>query len=350
LDHAHTDSLISLDGSLMNTDVTADGLHSESDLFLRNGAAFNGEVTLTGARIDNDVNMTDANFDGTLNNESLQIGGDLRMRKASYNEVDLAGAKIKGQIDMTGASFDDTLDARSLGVGGDLLMSADQNKARFKGVDLSGANILGRLDMQGATFGGMLTANNLQVSGYLSLAHATCTDEVTMTAAHLGSTLDLRGATLASLDLSDTTVVAALQLGGNDNSVFWKRKNAEPATLSLSDAHVGTLEDAMDAWMEKNPEQENILLHLNGFTFDHLAESGSQLSNREGKGMAWWASWAQHDPQYSPTPYTQLANVFTAMGDRDAANEIRYLGREAGREAACTQNKWSFACLLHWTL
>jgi hypothetical protein len=32
LDHAHTDSLISLDGSLMNDDVIADGLHSESGL------------------------------------------------------------------------------------------------------------------------------------------------------------------------------------------------------------------------------------------------------------------------------------------------------------------------------
>jgi hypothetical protein len=68
------------------------------------------------------------------------------------------------------------------------------------------------------------------------------------------------------------------------------------------------------------------------------------LRNRDGKGIGWWNDWARLDPDYSPTPYTQLANVFTATGDRDAANEIRYHGREREREEACKQRKWG-ACL-----
>jgi hypothetical protein len=40
LSHARTDSAIVLDGSLIAGAVAADGLHAESDLFLRNGAAF----------------------------------------------------------------------------------------------------------------------------------------------------------------------------------------------------------------------------------------------------------------------------------------------------------------------
>jgi hypothetical protein len=34
------------------------------------------------------------------------------------------------------------------------------------------------------------------------------------------------------------------------------------------------------------------------------------------------------DPNYSPASYAQLATAFTNSGDPDAANKIRYLGRE----------------------
>jgi hypothetical protein len=41
---------------------------------------------------------------------------------------------------------------------------------------------------------------------------------------------------------------------------------------------------------------------------------------------SWWAGWAQRDLAYSPGPYIQLAKVFTAAGDRSAADQIRYAG------------------------
>jgi hypothetical protein len=51
------------------------------------------------------------------------------------------------------------------------------------------------------------------------------------------------------------------------------------------------------------------------------------------RGMDWWdKDWARHDTNYSPAPYAQLATALTSAGDRDAANEIRYLGRVRERE------------------
>jgi hypothetical protein len=80
--------------------------------------------------------------------------------------------------------------------------------------------------------------------------------------------------------------------------------------------------DAKDAW----PAQGQ--LHIDGFSFNHLGgfegETGQKM--REG-GMGWWDNWARLDPIYSPAPYAQLAAALTSAGDRDAANEIRYLGR-----------------------
>jgi hypothetical protein len=56
--------------------------------------------------------------------------------------------------------------------------------------------------------------------------------------------------------------------------------------------------------------------------------------------MEWWDNWARLDPEYSPAPYTQLAAAFTKLGDRDAASEIRYLGREREREEAWKKREW----------
>jgi hypothetical protein len=82
-----------------------------------------------------------------------------------------------------------------------------------------------------------------------------------------------------------------------------------------------------DAWPAKGQ------LHLDGFTFNHLGgfagETGPEMRAR---GMDWWDNWARLDTSYSPSPYTQLAAALTSEGDRDAANEIRYLGRERERE------------------
>ena len=75
-------------------------------------------------------------------------------------------------------------------------------------------------------------------------------------------------------------------------------------------------------------------LHLDGFSFNHLGgfegETGPEMRAR---GMDWWDNWARLDPDYSPAPYAQLAAALTNAGDRDAANEIRYLGRERERES-----------------
>jgi hypothetical protein len=380
LRHARTDKLIVVDGSLINGAFAADGLHAESDLFLR-GAAFENYVSLNGAKIDGIVDMTGASFDGTLKAALLQVGGSLFMasdaqNKASFKDVSVTGAKIDGDVDMTGASFDGTLNAGSLQVGGSLFMSSDaqnkasfkdvvllgakitrqidmrgasfdgklnadklqvgssllmysegENKASFKGVDLRSAKVAGQVAMAGASFGGTLVADFLQAGGSLYMDDANCAQAVDMAFAHVGGNLDLRGATLANLDLSGASIAGDFALGGAYKSAVWTGENGEPGTLNLHNAHTGNLMDAKDAWPAKGQ------LHLDGFTFNHLGgfagETGPQMRDR---GMQWWDNWARLDPDYNPAPYQQLAAAFTSAGDRDAANEIRYLGRVRERE------------------
>jgi hypothetical protein len=146
--------------------------------------------------------------------------------------------------------------------------------------------------------------------------------QVAMVFAHVGGNLDLRGATLPELDLSGASITGDLRLGGPYESPPWKGEDGEPGALTLRNTHIGNLMDAKDAWPAKGH------LHLDGFTFNHLGgfegETGTEMRAR---GMDWWDNWARRDTKYSPAPYAQLAAALTSLGDRDAANEIRYLGR-----------------------
>jgi hypothetical protein len=244
---------------------------------------------------------------------------------------------------MVGASFEGTLNAETLQAG-DLYMRSDgQNKASFKDVNLGGAKITGSIDMTGAFFGGTLDAESLQAGSDLSMDDVYCVNETDMIFAHVGGNLDLRGATLPGLDLSGASIAGDLQLGGRGSTV-WTRQDGEPGALTLRNTHIGNLMDAKGAWPAKGH------LHLDGFTFNHLGgfegETGPEMRAR---GMDWWDNWARRDPNYSPAPYQQLAAALTSAGDRDAANEIRYLGRERG-ETVCKESWLRGSCLLQTVL
>ena len=113
-----------------------------------------------------------------------------------------------------------------------------------------------------------------------------------------------------------------MDLGAPGKPAIWKGKIRKPGALTLRNTHIGNLMDAKDAW----PAQGH--LHLDGFNFNHLGGfAGDTGPEMRARGMDWWDNWARLDPDYSPAPYAQLAAALTSAGDRDAANEIRYLGR-----------------------
>ncbi len=320
--------------------LLADSLQVGEMLIMRSEGQYKSsfkEVSLRGAKITGQVNMIGASFDGLLFADSLQVGEMLIMRsedqyKSSFKEVNLRGAKITGQVDMRGASFDGLFFADSLQVGEMLLMRSDgQYKSSFKEVSLREAKVSGPADMSRASFEGMLVADSLHVDGNLFLRDAHASADVDLIFAHVGGNIDLLGADLTSLHLSGASIGGDFVVGKSQQPSAW-------TLLNLRNAHVGYLTDARDAW----PEQGRLV--LDGFGFDHLGafkdDSTTQTRNLD---MEWWDRWAKRDPDYSPAPYTQLAAALKSSGDNDAANEIRFLGRERAREAVC-QRGMSFDC------
>jgi uncharacterized protein YjbI with pentapeptide repeats len=291
------------------------------------------DVDLSNAKISGQISLVGASFSGTLVADFLQVGGSLLMysddqNTASFKDVVLSNAKITGQISLVGASFSGTLGAGSLQASDLIMRSDNQNKASFKDVDLHGGKIAGQIDMTGASFGGALNAEGLDVGSSLLMRGANYAQKVDMVFAHIGGNLDLRGSTLAGLDLSGASVSGDLRLHRPYKSPPRKGNDRELGDLNLRNARTGSLVDEKDAWPARGH------LHLEGFNFNHLGGFGGETGQEmRARGMEWWdKNWARLDPDYSPAPYTQLAAVFTNMGDRDAANEIRYRSRVRERE------------------
>jgi hypothetical protein len=378
LNRAKIDGLVNMVGASFDGNLNADELQVGGALFMRsndqNKASFKN-VVLRRANVHGNVDMIGASFDGKLVADNLHVGGDLYMRsddqnEARFKDVDLTGAEIKGQIDMHGASFG-KFDAEFLHALGSLVMrSADQNEASCRDANLNGAKIKRQIDvtrasctgslnadllqtvaslvmrsagqntasvtlngakitgdtvMVGANFEGKLDAEVLQVGGNMFICDAHYAQTVDMVFAHIVGNLDLSGATVADLNLSSASITGDLLLSRSGRDIVWKGENWEPGTLTLRNTHIGNLADAYDAWPTPGH------LHLDGFAFNHLG--GFEGDMGEKRQMDWWDNkWARLDLDYSPAPYAQLAAALMSTGDRDAANEIRYLGRVRERE------------------
>ena len=333
---------LDMSGASFEGKLNADSLEVGGDLLLRSSAdnrtSFK-EVNLNGAKIKGQLDMSGASFDGALNAQTLRVDGNLFMQSDAqhspdFKDVGLFGAKVAGNVSMVGASFDGTLTAALLQVDGNLFMgSLPGHKSSFKAVILKGAKVAGDIYMQGASFDGPLNAASSQVGGDLLMFDADYAAKVDMFFAHVGRNLDLRRAGLGDLDLSGASIAAALQLGDMHESTAWRAKQGKSGTLNLRNAHAGNLVDAKEgAWPAKGQ------LRLDGFTFGHLGGfEGDHRSETRRQEIRSWDDWARLDPDYSPASYGQLAAAFTNAGDRDAGDDIRYLGRQRQREAACKE-------------
>ena len=264
----------------------------------------------------------------------MQINGSLFMNsagenKASFKRVELTNTKVAGHADLSGASFDDVLEASLLQVGGYLsLASKPPNMPAIfrKDVNLNGAKITGRFDVDGASFEGKVNADSLKVGGDLFMRYVCHADKAIMAFANIGGNLDLRNATLADADFSGASVAGELRLGGLKFPHCRRGSGTPPDVLNLRNAKVGNLMVASDALT--TPQR----LRLDGFSFGRLGGyEGDTEPQQRPRATKWWDDWARLDSDYSPTPYAQLAAAFTNSGDRDAANDIRYLDRARQR-------------------
>jgi uncharacterized protein YjbI with pentapeptide repeats len=343
LNNAKVEGYVSMLGASFNGPLNAGLLKVRGNLLAPSAGQYKTRfqnVLLIGAEIAGNVSLIGNNFEGVLNAGLMKVDGSLLMNsdgqnKASFKEVNLGGAKVAGHINMARAGFDGVLDAGLLQVGGYLHMAFTNFK---KEVNLNGAKITGTFNMDGTSFEDRVSADSLKVGGDLFMRHACYADRAVMVFATIGGNLDLSGASVADANLSGASVAGELRLDGQ------KVSGCRNDGLNLRNARVGYLKVADDVL----PASRR--LDLDGFSFGRVGGFETDVESQlRGRSIKWWDNWARLDPNYSPTPYAQLAAAFTTSGDRDAANDIRYLDRDRQREVACHKTLLG-SCLLQTAL
>jgi hypothetical protein len=318
------------------------------------GALFHKSVDLDDTKIGGGIDISGSIFDEDVQANRLQVGGNFSVSgneksPASLHALWVFNAKIRGDFSILGVTADGSIVAAETQIGGNLgigspterlIKGAEQvtmapytgarSTAKFSNVVLIGAGVEGNVLMNGSYQ--KVEAAGLRVNGGMHLQEAKLMDEVDLNMARIGDNLDLRSAHVAGpIYLSGATIRGDLQLGGDGelHSTVWDSKGE----LHLRNAHIGNLMDAKDAW----PQQGQ--LHIQGFPFEHLGGiSGDTRLEIRHRGKEFWDKWARLDPDYSPLTYSQLAAVFINEGDKDAADDIRFLGREREREIACREH------------
>jgi len=339
-------------GATVDGHLNADALQVAGAVLLRsdekNKATFK-DVTLGRARITGNVEAIGATVDGHFNADALHVGGSLFLRsddknKAMFKDVTLTVAKVTGNVEAIGATVEGHFSADAVQVGGSLfLRSDDANESMFNSLTLTVAKITGNVDATGATFDGQLNADGLEVGASIVMLDATARKRLSMPFVQTRGDFDIRGATLAELDLSGASINRDLRLGGGRTSTVWRTQEGKPGKLVLRNTHIVSLVDAKDAW----PIGDH--LEIEGFTFDQFGGYGG-ISGAEmrGRGMEWWDGWVRRDRAYAPSPYEQLAKAFVNAGDRAAADDIRFRGRVRQRATEAGWWPWTFAGFLQY--
>ena len=322
------------------------GTEVGGDLVMREKATFK-EVVLTAAKIGGWLDMNGSTFDGKLTMEGTEVGQHLLMGEtATFREVVLTAAKVGGRLAMNGSTFHDMLTMEGTEVGQHLLMG---EKATLKEVVLTAAKIGGWLDMNGSTFDGKLTMYGTEVGGDLS-ARSTrfpMDQEVILHFARIGSSLDLCGATIATIDLTATTVAGELRLGSAEG--YEPTNWVGASRMILRNTTVGAIQDA-DVETKCWPET----MELEGFAYGRLGGLGAMDSADMAKrDNEWFIQWLERDETYSPQTYEQLATLLRESGYPSKANAILFAGRQRARRAARRQRerlRWIGMVLQEYTI
>jgi hypothetical protein len=185
----------------------------------------------------------------------------------------------------------------------------------FKKVDLAYSIVKGEVQLDRSILGDEVILGSINVGDNVSLNKITADSKLILSSAQIGGNLDLSGAELAAVDLGGASIAGELCLGDRNSRVTWAAPNGD---INLRNAHVGSLSDNESSW----PSQ----LSLDGFSFGHFGEhDGNSGAEMIGRGADWWnRNFIEHDSERGTSPYEQLATIFAAAGDRDAADEIRY--------------------------
>jgi hypothetical protein len=328
-----------LGGSHVAGSLNADGLRADN-LLLRNGTAIDGDLVLDYAEVARNIDLQRSTFGGRFSGEALHVRQSLLLDDSTFRgPVDLDSAAVDGNLEMDGATLMGDVSCDGLLVKQGLFLHGTTLKAKL---DLQSAQVDNSLEMDGGSFATGFNGDSLRVGAYIFMNNAHFGGPVDLTFARINGDIDVRDSDVVSLDLSETDIAQGLRLGGGgEKSVRWTAGADGAPSLTLRDAHAAELQDSAAAWPPA------LQVDLIGFTYGRIV--GASQEERDDRSADWWADWLRRGTvPFNPQPYTQLASVMTAAGDRDSAAAIQFAAQERQRAEASGWRSWLWMSAQCW--
>ncbi|HKL70973.1 hypothetical protein [Salibaculum sp.] len=326
-------------GGLFSTDrgpaLTVNSATIGGTLFMIDAFQAYGEVNLCQVNIAGHLDCSGGRFYGDLGRalyaNGASVGASVFLSSGFYarGEVNLVAAKITVQLACVGGRFDGVggraLDADAAVIGAHVLLRGGFHATGE--VNLTGANITGQLSCDGGRFDGAggraLTAQAAVIGADVFLREGVhATGVMDFVRARITGNLSIAGATLAD--------GLALESARITEGLFWRDLRDTCRGIDLTEASCGVLHDERGAW-DRTKE-----MHLSGFTYDRL-QSDMSLGERlhwlgrkteralppEFAANLRAQPWLGEDRSaFDPQPYTHLARVLDAQGNRGGAARV----------------------------
>jgi uncharacterized protein YjbI with pentapeptide repeats len=307
---------------LVNIDLrnsTFPGLRAGSadikhDLILQGCAG--GTVRLIGARIGGDLDLRAASLSGTdgmaLVADRSTIGGALLAHAGftATGEVRLVRATITGVVNLNGAKLTHpgktaiSLDGARMNGG---MFCADGFRAEGE-VRLAGATVERVLELSTGSVRNpgrtALMVDAARVEGSVLCRGFIAAGRASFSGASIAGLLDLDGGSFGHPD----KVAVDLTQARVGHLRLKEAGTACAGEINLSRTHIGSLEDAPQAWAPFSP------VSLLGCTYEQVNDDGWTARGR--------LSWLEQDPEYRAQSYEQLAKALRAQGHEAEARAV----------------------------
>ncbi|HEY1257721.1 MAG TPA: hypothetical protein VGF34_00620 [Stellaceae bacterium] len=270
----------------------------------------------------------------------------MRFGAVAKGDVVLIDARIEGNLDLEGSHFEKPVKAERLQLSGSLFMN---RRAVFDDdVTLHYATVGGNLEMETSTFAAGLRAEGLKVSHHMFMVNAVFEQPVSIPYAHISGNLDLSGGIFTRIDLSDAAIAQTMILRSSFGTAQWCRFERRPTLVTLRNAHADTVQESLGSWPER--------LDLSGFRYERFVGYGSAGASRaSSRSTEEWIDWLHKSSypgkSYDPQPYTYVAQILAASGNRDKAMALQFASRQAERAQAWSDGnwgRWAWLSVLRW--
>ena len=338
---------VELQGTRVKRDVILDDGFSSTAVRLI-GADIGGQLSIQRGTLDNRDGIA-------LSADQATIGGGvlLDMGFSARGEVSLIGADIGGRLSVRGGTLDNpdgiALSAEQATIRGGVFL--DLGFSARGEVSLHGADIRGALNGRRGVFdnasGVALSAERATIQGHVFLDGFQATGQVWLLGTHIGGQLSCKGGTVenpggVALFAGGATVESAMFLDERFTArgevrlpladiglLFWDDEYVE-GMLSLENV---TVRQLADRWGHLSLDGRGA--RLNGFRYESFREGTDDSVKLR-------LAWLRSSPDYTPQPYTQLAEVYRRSGHDDRAREV-LIAREVDRRLQVTASRSSKA-------